>query len=179
MLSLQSQWPEAQLHLARAVALHPALAEGWVELGVVRFSEGKYEPALADFDRARQLQPNDPRIHYERGRALSLLKRSEESVASFRQAIRSNPNYWEAHYGLGGELGMHNHISEAGKEFAEVVRLQPDFAAGHLNLGVALMKSGQLEAAEQQFEETLRLEPADKIASDYLRQLRTLKQRKP
>jgi superkiller protein 3 len=154
------------------VVLHPRYLDAWLELGSVLLAEGKFELAVEKFDRARQLQPNAPRVHFERGRAFSLLHRSPESLASFHLALQLKPDYWEAHYALGGELAMHDKVLEAKSEFENAIRLQPDYAPAHFNLGVALMKLRQLDEASRQFEETLRLEPTDRFALDYLKQTR-------
>jgi tetratricopeptide (TPR) repeat protein len=102
------------------------------------------------------------------GKALSLLKRTDESTQDFRRALELDGANWEAHYALGGELGMHGRIEAAKAEFEQVVRLQPQFAMGHLNLGVALLKLNEPAGAREQFAETLRLDPANKSARGYL-----------
>ena len=86
------------------------------------FAEGKYEPALQNYDHARQLQPDDPRTYFEMGRTLSLLQRPAESIESFRRAIQLQPGYWEAHYYLGGELALQGDIPAAAK-----ANLKPPF----------------------------------------------------
>ena len=107
------QETEAQAALSQAIFLHPRYFDAWLELGKLRFAEGKYEPALQCYKQARQLQPNDPHVYYEMGRTGSLLQRPAESIESFRRAIQLKPGYWEAHYCLGGELALQSEIPEA------------------------------------------------------------------
>jgi tetratricopeptide (TPR) repeat protein len=180
LLAQQHQWAEAEAALSQAVVQHPRYLEAWLELGSVLLAEGKFELALKNFDRGRLLQPDAPRVHFELGRAYSLLKRSPESLESFRRALQLKPDYWEAHYALGGELALHDKILEAKSEFENAIRLQPDYAPAHFNLGVALMKLNQFDEASRQFEETLRLEPTDQFARRHLNQIRaTRTNRKP
>ena len=148
----------------------PGTFEAWLELGKSYFAEGKYEPALKNYDPARQLQPNDPDVYYEMGRTLSLLQRPAESIESFRRAIQLKPDYWEAHYCLGGELALQGEIPEAKSEFETVIQLQPGYAPAHLNLGVAFMKQNQLNDASREFQETLQLDPGNRLAAQYLNQ---------
>ncbi len=175
VLAEQGKFAEAEAVILPAMAAHPGFVEGWTKLGEIHAAESKLEPARAEFERARQLRPQDPAIPYQLGMVLSRLNRSSESIQSFREAVRLRPDYWEAHYTLGGELGMHDQVAEARSEFETVVRLNPKFAGAHLNLGVALLKQGELDAAQREFDETLRLEPGNKVAPGYLRQVEVLR----
>lgn len=178
VLVTQREFAEAESLLDEALAAHPGFTEGWMKLGEAHAAESKLDLALQEYERAKQLRPNDATIFYELGRILSRLKRSPESIASFREAIRMRPDYWEAHYTLGGELGMHNQFQEARSEFEEVARLQPNYPDGHLNLGVALLKLGQLDGAAREFELTMQLDPNNKTAPLYLHQAEILQTRR-
>jgi tetratricopeptide (TPR) repeat protein len=178
LLSLQSQWTEAETCLSQVVAAHPSMVEAWSELGNVHAGQEKYERALADYEQARQRRPQDPRVFCGMGKALAKLKRRPEAIERFRQAIQLNPDYWEAHFELAGELAFDEKIPEAKAEFAEAVRLQPANPRPHFNLGVMLAKQNQFDQAQREFEETLRLEPGNQTAVTYLGQVKALKSRK-
>ena len=177
LLSLQSQWTEAEACLTQVVAAHPGMVEAWYELGNVHVGQEKTEQALADYEQARQQRPQDPRICYGMGKALAKLKRRPEAIERFRQALQLNPDYWEAHFELAGELAFDEKIPEARAEFAEAVRLQPANPRPHFNLGVMLAKQKQYDDAQREFEETLRLEPNNPTAAQYLAQVKVLKNR--
>ena len=57
LLARQGELAEAQSSLLKAVALHPALAEGWYELANVQSAQGQSDPALANYDHAIGLRP--------------------------------------------------------------------------------------------------------------------------
>jgi tetratricopeptide (TPR) repeat protein len=175
LLSLQSQWTEAETCLSQVVAAHPSMVEAWSELGNVHAGQEKYERALADYEQARQRRPQDPRIFCGMGKALAKLKRRPEAIERFRQAIQLNPDYWEAHFELAGELAFDEKIPEAKAEFAEAVRLQPANPRPHFNLGIMLAKQNKFDEAQREFEETLRLEPGNQTAVTYLGQVKALK----
>ena len=175
LLSLQSQWTEAETCLSQVVAAHPSMVEAWSELGNVHAGQEKYERALADYEQARQRRPQDPRIFCGMGKALAKLKRRPEAIERFRRAIQLNPDHWEAHFELAGELAFDEKIPEAKAEFAEAVRLQPANPRPHFNLGVMLAKQNKFDEAQREFEETLRLEPGNQTAVTYLGQVKALK----
>jgi tetratricopeptide (TPR) repeat protein len=160
---------EAKTLLAQATATRPFLSDPWIEMGKIHITEGKFDLALDDLERARKIRPSDPECYYQTGRALALLNRRPEAIEQFQRAVELNPDYWQAHDALGGQLGLADQVAEAKAEFEQVVRLQPSYGRAHLNLGVALLKEEQSQAAAKEFQEALRLEPTNTVAAEYLR----------
>jgi tetratricopeptide (TPR) repeat protein len=157
--------------LSQAVTLRPDLAEGWLELGMLHAIQGKAEQALSEYEREQLLAPNDSRVYYHIGKALSKLQRRSAAIQNLRQSLQLQPT-WETHYALGEEMAFDGQAAEARKELEQVTRMRPEYAPAHLNLGVALQQLGREQDARTQFEETLRLEPVNKLAAQYLEALR-------
>jgi len=171
LLARRGKLQAAEPLLSQSVTLRPDLAEGWLELGILHAIQGKTEQALRDYERERRLAPNDSRVYYDIGKALSKLHRGKAAIQNLRRSLQLQPT-WEARYALGEELAFGGQAAEARSELEQVTRMRPDYAPAHLNLGVALEKLGQTQDALTQFEETLRLEPGNKLAAQYLEALR-------
>ena len=171
LLSELEQWGPAETALKKAVTLRPLLVEAWFELGGVHLATKQFELALQDYNRARQLDPQDATYCAFAGKALSKLNRPAEAVQLYRQAIQMQPDLWEAHFALADELAATGQFSEAGDEYAKVIQLQPTSALAHLDWGVMLARVGQYDDALKEFQETLRLEPANAQALDYLKRV--------
>jgi tetratricopeptide (TPR) repeat protein len=62
--------------------------EEWLEEGIALSELKRYEEALAAYDQAFRLDPNDAYAYGNKGIALGGLKRYEEALAAFEQAIR-------------------------------------------------------------------------------------------
>jgi tetratricopeptide (TPR) repeat protein len=178
-LARQRRWAEAESYFLKAVTAYPAFGPGWLGLGEMHAAQGKTEQALEEYERARRLDPHEPRTFYHIGSALSTLHRGPEAIKSFRHAILMDPDYWEAHNALAVELGMQDEIAEARSEFKEVIRLNPDFPDAHFNLAVAMMSQKQWPDAQRELQDTLRLQPANAAARQYLRQVQAQIQPKP
>lgn len=172
LLARTGQFAPAETALRESVSLRPDLSEGWLELGKVDLARGNPELALTDLHPAQRLQPQDYRVHHQKGKVLSKLNRRPEAIQAFREAVRLNPRSWEALYSLGEELAFNGQETEARARFNEVLKLKPDHAMAHLNLGVCFVKTGQLQDAAREFEETLRRDPNNKLARDYLEQVK-------
>ena len=74
---------------------HPAdvrKAMDYYNRGASLINHGRYEEALATFNKAIALDPSDAYAYYSRGAALGKLGRHKEALAAFEQARRLNPN---------------------------------------------------------------------------------------
>jgi len=173
-----NELPEAESSLHQALDLRPDLAEAWLELGNLHSVEGKPELALKEYARERDLAPQDYRVYYHEGKALSKLNQRARAIEDFRHALELRPDYWEARYALGEELAFGGNVQEARRHFEEVIRIRPNYAMAHFNLGVSLVQQGQLDEALNQFNETIRLDPDNKLATQYAEKVRTMKEKK-
>ena len=69
--------------------------------GEAFLNKGRYNKAIAEFQRAIALDPNYEKAHYGIGLVYLHSKRYTHAIDAFQQAINQNPNYKEAHHGLG------------------------------------------------------------------------------
>jgi tetratricopeptide (TPR) repeat protein len=53
-------WTAAEAAFRRAIALRPAFADAWNELGFALRNQGRYDASLAAYDEALRLRPNFP-----------------------------------------------------------------------------------------------------------------------
>src|ERR687886_655861 len=69
--------------------------------GVDKLNAGNYQGAIADFNQALQIDPNDADTYYNRGYAQHTLGRYDQALADYTQAIQLNPTFAEAFYNRG------------------------------------------------------------------------------
>ncbi len=119
---------EEEEHLKQQSYFQMALA--WAALGEKEF-------ALRDFDMALELTPNDPFVHYARGRFYQENASLEEAAADFRTAVRISPDYFIAESALGetflqkalateDEKQRRNYFQTAGKMLMDLVKKDKD-----------------------------------------------------
>lgn len=83
---------ELALSLIReAIKLFPEYFEARLELGNALLQGGQLEEAIAELDRARQINPNDERTYQSFGLVLMKQKKYAIAVAVFAEASRLNP----------------------------------------------------------------------------------------
>jgi adenylate cyclase len=98
---------ETAYELARkAVALDGDDYDNHWSLAVVQLFRREFDEAMAEYERALSLNPNDADVLVEMGEALTYLGRPDEAVEQIERAMRLNPKYddwylWDlgfAHY---------------------------------------------------------------------------------
>lgn len=168
-LEREGKVAEGREALLAAASLNPNHADIRLELGLTYAREGMWDTALAEFQRAHELNPRDSRELLYTGEALWKLNRRSESGEMLREAIRLQPDYWQAHYRLADELASSGDLKAAAVEFQETIRANPGFVQAHENLGVALFKLGRINEAIREFDYTLRLDPQNEQALEFRR----------
>jgi tetratricopeptide (TPR) repeat protein len=115
--------------------------------------------AIAAFERAIELEPEQPLPYYNRGRALAAAGRVEEAAASFSRHLELEPEHSCAVYDLARAMSEGGKHEEALEKFREYVVLEPEDPQGHCSLGIELMLTGKLDDAEAPMRAALGLHP--------------------
>ncbi len=115
---------------SEAVGLPPATQktkEQWLEEGKVLmfYAPIRYEEALAAFEQALRLDPNDGLTYRMKGMALRALRRNEEALAAYEQAIVLDATDAEAHSGKGDTLFALKRYEEALAAYENPSTLSP------------------------------------------------------
>jgi tetratricopeptide (TPR) repeat protein len=134
------------------------------ELGNLLLAAKEYQAAIASYDQALKLNPNDDEAWNNRGNALGNLGRYEEAIASFDQALKLNQNYDEAWYNRGNALDNLGRYEEAIASYDQALKLKPNDDSAWYNRGNALGNLGRYEEAIASYDQALKLKPNDDSA---------------
>jgi len=141
------------------VAKNPDCWVGHSNLGSVFVQKGQADDAIAEYQKALEINPNYADAHNNLGFVFLEKGQANEALEQFQKALEINPNYSEAHNNLGNVLFQKGELNEAIEQYQMAVKFDPNNALAHADLGVALFQNGQLDDAITQFQETLRLNP--------------------
>ena len=128
-------------------------------LGIILARAGRRPEAIAQYEEALRVKPDDAEYHLNLGSALAGEGRTPEAIAQYTTALRLEPDYAEAHYNLGNALARAGRREEAIAQYGAALRLKPDYAEAHSNLGNALASAGRRQEAIAQLEKALSLKP--------------------
>lgn len=161
---VQQQVEERQhwqrLMLDRADLTQAQRADTFGELGRLYHTYDFYDPALEQYQRAEQIQPQNPQWPYLEGQALRSLNRLDQSVARFRHALELDPDQVPVLVRLGEVLNDLDRPEEAEAPLRRALELDPQTAAASAALAQSLVKRNvQLDEAVQLLEQALKQQP--------------------
>ncbi|BAZ08552.1 peptidase, M50 family protein [Calothrix sp. NIES-4071] len=114
-------------------------------------SEGKYERAIATFDKAIEKEPGYYRAWLMRGYSLYCLKRYDEALINYDKALAIKPDSDDVWFYKGVVFGD---IGKEGEELScynRVLELQPEYVEALCNRGDIYLKEGNYELALADF----------------------------
>ena len=130
-------------------------------LGSALLQDGQTDEAIAQFQAAHNVDPQNAAACYNLGNAFLQQGRMDDAIAQFRQALKLNPNNAIASYNLGNALLQQGHVDEAMAQFQNAQKRGLADAGAFFDLGNALLQAGRVDDAIAQYREALKLDPAN------------------
>jgi DNA-binding winged helix-turn-helix (wHTH) protein/TolB-like protein len=120
--------------LEKSVELNPDFALAWAHLGRAYSAnaafqlggEPSYKKALACYDRALKLNPEQIEAHIYKANLLTDTGRAGEAIPSLREVLKTNPNLAEAHWELGYAYRFGGMLEQSISECELARRLNPE-----------------------------------------------------
>jgi tetratricopeptide (TPR) repeat protein len=161
LLSLQSKkYDHAMEWISRAIRQQPK-TEYLTSLGTALLEQGRQAEALAVFDKAVQLKPDDPNLWRNLGNALAEIGRTEDAILSFQHAIKLNPGHWDAADKCAGALLSQGRLEEALLYINPCDKQQPNRASTLQKRAVVLYGQNKFEEGLVELKRAHALDPAN------------------
>ncbi|MCA8925616.1 MAG: tetratricopeptide repeat protein, partial [Planctomycetes bacterium] len=138
-----------------------AEARRLTEEGMRKTEAGRNAEALEDYDRALQLDPENPLAYCNRGASKAGLGRHAEAIEDYDRALQLDPTIALAYCNRGvskRSLGRH---AEALEDFDRALELDPQDPNAYVNRGLSKADLGRDEDAIEDYDRALRLDPQD------------------
>jgi len=110
-------WPAAERECLRAVQLNPGYAFGRSRYALLLSGMGRHEEAIAEAQRAHELDPLNLLTYTVVGDTLFYARRFERSVVPYRKCLELDPTFGAAHTDLARSLEQVGRPDEAIEEF--------------------------------------------------------------
>ena len=108
-----------------AIALSPGYPFPYQNLGMLEYTQLRYDAAFADFERLVELAPKNASAYQMRGAISFLRDQPEAARADFSQAIALDPACVEAYHWRGMVNFVSRRFSDAAADFTSAARLRP------------------------------------------------------
>ncbi len=135
---------------------------------------GYPEPAIAHFDKALSLSPEDedlPYIYSFKGSCLRDLERYDEAIEALKSGLKEDEERPDIHNTLGVCYFKKEEYATAIVHFKRAVELNPVSGIDYANIGVNYHRLGESAEAIEYFKIALSIDPSLDFARDLLEQL--------
>jgi tetratricopeptide (TPR) repeat protein len=130
-----------------------------VNRGIKKAKNGELDGAIADFERAMQLNPKDDAPYYNRAQARRLKNDTAGAIADYTRAIELGSTNPAAYNNRGNTRAENNDRDGAIADYTRAIELKPDYARAYYNRAVAKKDRGDANGAEGDFKRARELDP--------------------
>jgi adenylate cyclase len=150
----------------RASALDSSDSRSHSTLGLIYLHERQFDRAMAEYERALALNPNDVDFRMEMAEALVMVGRHEEGIELMKQTMRLSPMYpdwflWD----LGWAYYLMGRYEQA---LAEMKRMKEVPYKAHRTFAAIYAQLGRIEEATAQAAEYLKHDPDYTMAIEHM-----------
>jgi tetratricopeptide (TPR) repeat protein len=148
---------------SQAIAVNPRSVLAYRRRGDVRREPriSDHRGALADYDAALRIAPDDPVTLCHRGTLWRSAGRRDLARADFRRAIEIEAEHPQALNNLGYLAAQDGDLDTAISYYSKAIEAGPTYAQAYANRGYTLFKKKKFERAIRDLEKALELEPGD------------------
>ena len=130
---------------------------GWRNKGSTMYFLGKYDEAIKCYDKAIEIDPDNPVVWNNKGLALNSLGKYDEAVKCYDKAIEIDPDDADAWNNKGLALNSLGKYDEAVKCYDKAIEIDPDDADAWNNKGLALNSLGYDNEAKKCYDRSREL----------------------
>lgn len=164
----RQQWEQASNYLEQWLGIDPDNALAHTRKGIVLFRLDKAKEALAELNKAREINPDAPHPFVSLGQLFYANGENDKARKSFEKAYNENKSDSKVAQAYAEWLIQMQELDKA-QEVAAALREQtPDAIPALLMDGIVAYMQGQADSAESTFQKVLSLDPRNGRATDLM-----------
>src|SRR5436190_2117430 len=130
-----------------------------VHRGIEKAKNGDLDGAIADFDRAAELDPKNDAPYYNRAQAKRLKNDTAGAIADYTKAIELGSTNPAAYNNRGNARAENKDRDGAIADYTRAIELKPDYARAYYNRAVTKKDKGDAAGAAADFKRARQLDP--------------------
>jgi tetratricopeptide (TPR) repeat protein len=130
-----------------------------VNRGIEKAKNGDLDGAIADFNRAAELNPKDDAPYYNRAQAKRLKNDTAGTIADYTKAIELGSTNPAAYNNRGNARAENKDRDGAIADYTRAIELKPDYARAYYNRAVLKKEKGDAAGAAADFKRAQKLDP--------------------
>ncbi|HEX4919105.1 MAG TPA: tetratricopeptide repeat protein, partial [Candidatus Bathyarchaeia archaeon] len=140
-------WTGAETEFKKAIELNPGYAQAHQYYADFVKSFGRFDEALAEMAKARELDPLSYSINTGIGHVLYLSRKYDLAIEQYRKVVESDPAFVPARLWFGRPYMQKGMFNEAIEQSKEAVKLSSESTVSLATLGQAYASAGQKDDA--------------------------------
>jgi tetratricopeptide (TPR) repeat protein len=154
----EKDWKDrAWQSLKKAEQLNPDVALVRFVSGTINEDDGQYEQAIADLERAIELEPTNGDAWRRLGKTYEHNNQPNPALGAYMKAIEVQPEYFRNYQELGEFYFSRGDYENAIIHYRKVVQLAPDLSDSHYLLGSAYLNLANYPEAERELKTAIGL----------------------
>src|SRR6266550_1805395 len=130
-----------------------------VNRGIEKVKNGDLDGAIADFDRAAELDPKNDAPYYNRAQAKRLKNDTAGAIADYTKAIELGSTNPAAYNNRGNARVENKDRDGAIADYTRAIELKPDYARAYYNRAILKKEKGDKAGAAADFKRARQLDP--------------------
>ncbi len=120
--------------------------------------------AIAEYDTALRLSPDNAQFFYNRGNAYYQQAQYDRAIADYSEAIRHNDGYGAAWDSRANAYYFNGDMEQALRDYDAAIERNPEKTNAYSNRANVFVRTGQFDRALQDYDKALQLEPGFRMA---------------
>jgi tetratricopeptide (TPR) repeat protein len=128
------------------------------------YRKQEYQKALADYNKAAELNPEFALMYNNRGVTYTCVGEQKKAMADYNKAIELDPGFFVPYYNRGNLYGASNENDKAVEDYTRALSLNPRYADAYNNRGTIYYSTAKYDKAIEDYSKAVENNPSFAVA---------------